>query len=148
MNNYSLEIEEIYEKKIKEIFSNINFSQINIKKLFNKKIIFIVGLPRSGTSLVHQILASHSKIKGLGESEILNGFFNNKILDSKFLNRLTKNNLINYEFISEVSNYIGLNYEKNSNNKIILDKSPFNFFWLGFIKLIFPNAKILHIVRD
>tara|TARA_B100000131_G_scaffold158871_1_gene154020 strand:- start:1849 stop:3063 length:1215 start_codon:yes stop_codon:yes gene_type:complete len=148
LNNYSLEIEEIYEKKIKEIFSNINFSQINIKKLFNKKLIFIVGLPRSGTSLVHQILASHSKIKGLGESEILNGFFNNKILDSKFLNRLTKNNLINYEFISEVSNYIGLNYEKNSNNKIILDKSPFNFFWLGFIKLIFPNAKILHIVRD
>ncbi len=148
LNNYSLKIEEIYEKKIKEIFSNINFNQINNKKLFNKKIIFIVGLPRSGTSLVHQILSSHSKIKGIGESEILNGFFNNKILDSKFLNKLKTNNTINFDFISDISNYIGFNYEKNSNKKIILDKSPFNFFWLGFIKLIFPQAKILHIIRN
>ena len=73
---------------------------------------------------------------------------NNKILDSKFLNKLKNNNTINFDFISDISNYIGFNYEKNSNKKIILDKSPFNFFWLGFIKLIFPQAKILHIIRN
>ena len=98
--------------------------------------------------MVHQILASHSKVNGFGESDILNGFFNNKILDIEFINKLTKNNNLNYDFISEISNYIGTNYVKDSNKKIILDKSPFNFFWLGFIKIIFPNAKIIHTLRN
>ena len=148
IKNYSLEVEEIYKNKIKDFFLNFDFNQVTKKKLFDKKIIFIVGLPRSGTSLVHQILASHSKVKGFGESDILNGFFNNKILDIEFINKLTKNNNLNYDFISEISNYIGKNYEKDSNKKIILDKSPFNFFWLGFIKIIFPNAKIIHTLRN
>ena len=148
LENYSLEIEEIYKSKIKEFFSNFNFNQIVRKKLFNKKIIFIVGLPRSGTSLAHQILASHSSVKGFGESDILNGFFNAKILDKEFINNLNKNNALNHDFISEISNYIGSNYEKNSDKKIILDKSPFNFFWLGFIKIMFPNSKIILTTRD
>ena len=42
LENYSLEIEEIYKRKINEFFSNFNFNQILRKKLFNKKIIFIV----------------------------------------------------------------------------------------------------------
>ena len=148
LKNYSLEIEEIYKSKIKEFFSNFNFNQIIGKKLFNKKIIFIVGLPRSGTSLAHQILASHSSVKGFGESDNLNGFFNAKILDKEFINNLTRNNELNYDFISEISNFIGSNYEKKSDKKIILDKSPFNFFWLGFIKIIFPNSKIILTTRD
>jgi len=148
LENYSLEIEEIYKRKINEFFSNFNFNQILRKKLFNKKIIFIVGLPRSGTSLAHQILASHSSVKGFGESDILNSFFNTKILDKEFINNLTRNNELNYDFISEISNFIGSNYEKKSDKKIILDKSPFNFFWLGFIKIIFPNSKIILTTRD
>ena len=38
--------------------------------------------------------------------------------------------------------------KKKSDKKIILDKSPFNFFWLGFIKIIFPNSKIILTTRD
>ena len=148
LKNYSLEFEEIYQNKIKEFFVNFDFNKIIGKKLFDKKIIFIVGLPRSGTSLAHQILASHSSVKGFGESDILNGFFNNKILDSKFISNLTKNNKLNDDFICEISNYIGSKYENNSDQKIILDKSPFNFFWLGFIKIIFPKAKIIHTIRN
>ncbi len=148
LKNYSLEVEEIYQKKIKNFFLNFDFNQVIKEKLFDKKLIFIVGLPRSGTSLVHQILASHSNIEGFGESKILNGFFNKNILDREFINKLINNKKLNYDFISKISNYIGKNYEKDSNKKIILDKSPFNFFWLGFIKIIFPNAKIIHTTRD
>ena len=148
LKNYSLEFEEIYQNKIKEFFVNFDFNKIIGKKLFDKKIIFIVGLPRSGTSLAHQILASHSSVKGFGESDILNGFFNAKILDKEFINNLNKNNALNHDFISEISNYIGSNYEKKSDKKIILDKSPFNFFWLGFIKIMFPNSKIILTTRD
>jgi len=107
-----------------------------------------VGLPRSGTSLVHQILASHENMKGLGESKILNGFFNNKILDKNFIKKLDQNDKLNTELLSEISTILGSLYEKNSEKKIVIDKSPFNFFWIGFIKLIFPNAKIIHISRN
>ena len=148
LKNYSLEIEEIYLNKIKEFFLNFDFNTYKNKKLYDKKIIFIVGLPRSGTSLVHQILASHENMKGLGESKILNGFFNHKILDKNFIKKLDQNDKINTELLSEISTILGSLYEKNSEKKIVIDKSPFNFFWIGFIKLIFPNAKIIHISRN
>ena len=148
LKNYSLKVEDIYLKKIKDFFSNFDINSYENKKLYSKKIIFIVGLPRSGTSLIHQILSSHNEIKGLGESKILNSFFNHKILEEDFLKKLNEKNYQNRKLFSEISQNLGSLYEKNSENKIILDKSPFNFFWIGFIKLIFPGAKIILASRN
>ncbi len=148
LKDYSLKVEELYVKKIKKFFLNYDFKTTYEKKLFNKKIIFIIGLPRSGSSLVHQILASHSSVNGLGESSILNTFINNKILEEKFETNLKYNNNINHEFLSDLSIYLGSEYENVSKNKISVDKSLFNFFWIGFIKVIFPKAKIIHTTRN
>ena len=148
LENYTLRIEQEYLKNLKNIFSKKIFQKINKNKMYNKKIIFVVGLPRSGTSLVHQILASHNSIKGLGETEILNGYFNKNFLNKKFINKLIINNQINEKFLEEISFEIGSKYEEISENKIPLDKSPFNYFWLGLIKLIFPNVKIIHTTRN
>ena len=49
------------------------------------KLIFIVGLPRSGTTLTHQIISSHSKVYGAGELTILNDIFNKRIFESNFI---------------------------------------------------------------
>ena len=54
---------------LKKFFKDYNI-EINPKNLEDKKIIFIVGLPRSGTSLVEQIISTHSKVYGCGELDL------------------------------------------------------------------------------
>ena len=146
--DYSINQEVELFKKIKKIFENNNFKEYtNIKN--DKNLIFIVGLPRSGTTLTHQILASHSKVHGAGEMEILNKFIKKNINNEKFTS-LFKNYLIeNDEKIKSLSkDYLSqISFIKTSKN-IILDKSPLNFQWLGFIKILFPNSKIIHCSRN
>ena len=137
---------------IKKTFNKKVFKDFKIivkKKIQNKIPIFIVGMPRSGTSLVEQILSSHSKIYGAGETEIIdnlikkhfykkknfsiyNNFFNN---DKKTINKL-------------VSEYFDIIKKFSNSKNYVTDKLPFNFKWIGFIKLIFPNAKIIHCNRS
>ncbi len=130
------------------IFEKTDF-QNYLEDKNNKNLIFIVGLPRSGTTLTHQILASHSKVHGIGEMEILNKFMrkniNNENFSSIFKNYAAKNDKniksFNNDYFSRIS------FVKTSKN-IILDKSPLNFQWLGFIKILFPNSKIIHCSRN
>ena len=128
-------------------FKDYKFSQDNNKK-YKKQIIFIVGLPRSGTSLVEQIISSHSEVFGGGELKfledlILNNFYKNNNLDT--FQKLTKDtDLIDnirtkyYDYVKKIS----------SSGNIITDKAPLNFRWIGFIKILFPNSKIIHCKRD
>jgi len=145
---YSINEEIKLFNKIKEIFEKTNF-QNYLKYKKNKNLIFIVGLPRSGTTLTHQILASHSKVHGIGESEILNKFMkkniNNENFNSIFKNYVREND----EKVKSITdNYFSkISFIKTSKN-IILDKSPLNFQWLGFIKILFPDSKIIHCSRN
>ena len=65
--NYSIKQEVELFKKIKNVFEKANFTKYT-QHYNNKKLIFIVGLPRSGTTLTHQILAAHSKVYGAGRN--------------------------------------------------------------------------------
>ena len=106
--------------------------------------IFILGMPRSGTSLVHQIIDSHNEVNGVGELNTLN-----KIIfpflkdDEKVKNGISKNDLlsIRQQYLDALSR---LNVEKN----IIVDKMPLNFRYIGFILSSFPEAKIIHMNRN
>ena len=134
-----------------------------IKKTFNKKLyktfnksgnrdntpIFILGMPRSGTTLVEQILSSHSDVYGGDElnflPDILKESFttsDNKISFSKF----KKLNKIELEKIGE--KYIKNLKALSPVSKKISDKLPINFKWIGLIKLILPNSKIIHCNRN
>ena len=136
-------------EKLKYIFENFDFTKnINIQNIYSKKLIFILGLPRTGTTLIHQIISSHPKVRGVGESNVLHAYFLPNIKKENFINNIFQGNELNEKFISELSLSLGKNYDYFSKDKIILDKSPFNFFWIGFIKIIFPNAKIIHMNRD
>ena len=141
--------------KDKELFLNIKkiFKDIDFKKFNNSQkdnIIFILGMPRSGTSLVEQIISSHSEVFGAGELPILSNIIKEKFIENEQL----INNKINSSF-NELSilETLKLNYLKyieyfNFNEKYITDKAPLNFRWIGFIKIFFPNAKIIHCTRD
>jgi len=149
--NYSINDEIKLFKKIKKIFSRTIFEKYP-NYFGDKELIFIVGLPRSGTTLAHQILAAHSKIYGADEMVILDRFM------QKNLKENNNNNFIslfeNYKEINEnklkkiVENYFSkISYIKTSKS-IILDKNPLNFQWLGFIRILFPNSKIIHCTRN
>jgi len=134
-------------QKLKEYFLNYEF-EFNAEDLKNKKIIFIVGLPRSGTSLVEQIISSHSKIYGCGELDfttkiIAENFYTDNVFDSNKFNNLdiTKKKQIAKNYF----NYV----EKFEPSKIIYtDKAPLNFIWIGIIKILIPNSKIIHCQRN
>ena len=144
-SNYNFKNELFIFNEIKNRFNNLE-----LKKHIDKKpnLIFIVGMPRSGTTLTHQIISSHSEVFGGGEMLILGKILNKKIIDNKFLDNFFKNqDFTNNIFVNNFANEIKKMFLQFS-DKIILDKSPLNFIWIGFIKILFPNAKIIHCKRN
>tara|TARA_B100000900_G_scaffold283021_1_gene242368 strand:+ start:202 stop:1755 length:1554 start_codon:yes stop_codon:yes gene_type:complete len=140
--NYNTKDEEKLYSIISEKFKNFNFDLNETSQ--KPKLIFIVGLPRSGTTLLHQIISSHSEIFGAGELPILRSNF----IDNVFKNDWLDDILINKENKKKLSEEIISQFKLHNNEKIILDKAPLNFQWVGFIKLLFPNAKIIHSKRN
>jgi predicted O-linked N-acetylglucosamine transferase (SPINDLY family) len=145
--NFNINNNEKLFNNIIKTFENIDFN-IFKKKIKDKKIIFICGMPRSGTTLVEQIIASHKEVKGAGELIYLqNSVEKNFVEDFKLNNQkiieeaLSSRNLIENEYLEL------LDFHKY-NSKIITDKAPQNFRWIGFMKIFFSNCKIIHCNRD
>jgi len=107
--------------------------------------IFIVGMPRSGTSLLEQIISSHHEVYGAGElltlRKVIDPILNKYLNNNKY--KITKKDylLIREQYLDSLSNL-------NVSNKIITDKMPVNFRLIGFILSAMPEAKIIHIKRD
>ena len=129
-------------KNLKNVFTKLSFDKINSPN--QKKIIFIIGLPRSGTSLVESILGSNKNIYSAGEIPnlkkiIRENFITGGLLDFEKINN--KNNSIYDQYINDIN-------LKNIKEKIITDKNTENFKFLGIINTFFSNSKIIHCVRD
>ena len=138
--NYIIKNEIQTFEKIKNFFINNNIESLND---YGQKIIFILGMPRSGTTLAEQILSSHKNIYGAGELNFLREAVEKKLLtrDEKFT--------VNPQSLKEAKNYYLENIKIfNIKEKYLIDKAPLNFKWIGFIKLIFPNSKIIHCMRN
>jgi len=153
----------LYQKKIDVSMKSEKDIFFNTKKTFHKNIyekysktgssdsstIFILGMPRSGTTLVEQILSNHSKVFGAGEQDIINAIvkkkFTNKNLSLFFEGVIDFNKNIFKEIGDE---YISKMKNISNNSERFTDKLPINFFWIGLIKLILPKSKIIHCFRD
>ena len=147
-NKYELNKDQKLFKNIKRIFKDVDLQSFANREASN--IIFILGMPRSGTSLLEQIISSHADVIGGGELPILSNIIKKKFMEDNILqnNNIMKilNESIEIKNISnEYKNYIDY---FDIGKKFIVDKSPLNFFWIGFIKIFFPNAKIIHCHRD
>jgi hypothetical protein len=159
--NYALERNKIlinleknssFNKKdiLDTVTSYTKFFNSNSRHLFTSKNIglnhsnlaFLVGFPRSGTTLLDTILRAHSKTLVIEEKPYLlnlrHNFFKNNSLTS--LVQISEKEKIKIQ----EKYFKSFNYDPN---KAIIDKFPLNILELGFIKTIFPNAKIILAIR-
>jgi len=148
--NFNINNETTLFNQLKDIFTKIDLSQKFINNIEERKIIFILGMPRSGTSLVEQIITSHSSVFGAGELPQLSRIVKTKLMINDNLSEETILNLVkNEDFTSELrTDYYNYLKRFNASEPFITDKAPLNFRWIGFIKILFPNSKIIHCSRN
>ena len=133
---------------IKSTFKNLDLKSLQLKDSKNK-LIFILGLPRSGTTLVEQIISTHSNVFGAGELFTLANIIKDSFFDSKkSKNTLNEKSLINTNYSDWQKKYNDYLLVLKHNQEYLTDKNPLNFLWIGFIKIIFPNSIIIHCHRD
>lgn len=146
--NYTFNQDKNKYKLLTKNISNIVSKRLKNYKILHRRPIFIVGMPRSGTTLVDQILTSHSKIKSGGElrfideygKDISHGIINctNESLSnfrSKYLNKLCE--------ISNDSESMPAGL-----SQFITDKAPLNFMHIPLIAAALPEAKIILVHRN
>lgn len=102
--------------------------------------IFIVGMMRSGTTLVEQIIASHSQVFGAGELEAAT------VYGTPVMEKGRKAKPEDIRAFAE--NYLGFLDAIDTEHPRVADKMPANFFLVGLLHTAFPNARIINTVRD
>jgi len=145
--NYNIEEDELLIDSIKKNFKDLNIN--DGKRIFNKKRpIFICGMPRSGTTLVEQIIASHNDVFGAGELIYIQRIIHKHLIFDKQLSKEKLNNEIesNSNLLNE--NYFKMINYHNFKENNFTDKAPQNFRWIGILKLFFPNSKIIYCKRN
>ncbi|MEM7276645.1 MAG: sulfotransferase [Pseudomonadota bacterium] len=135
-------VRQVFSKELLEARANCGFDAPDP--------IFIVGLPRSGSTLVEQILASHSQVEGTAElpivgriAESIGRYRLDEVRFPEAVTELRDKDLRAYgrQYLKEAQRY------RESDKPLFTDKLPNNFPMLGFIKLILPNAKFINTRR-
>ena len=147
---FDMKSEKKFYEKVKIIFSKkIDF--LCEERVKTQIPIFICGMPRSGTTLCEQIISSHSKVTGAGELDFLT-----EVTDVRLI-QPTGEQIKKFEAIlksqkdlkSARIQYLEKLAQRDKNNSMyICDKMPHNFIFIGLIKLILPEAKIIYCKRD
>ena len=136
-------------EEIKDSFTKKIFDKYNNAGCLDFEPIFIVGMPRSGTTLIEQIISSHPKVFGAGEVEFIPRLITKNFEDKNlllFFNEIIKFDKNNLKNIGEEYGMLMRNLSNNSERTT--DKLPTNFMSIGFIKLILPKSKIIHVYRN
>ena len=121
-----------------------NFDEKKILEKVDKKkgegLIFIVGMPRSGTTLVEQIISCHSQVYGGGELELCNQHLWPLIKNEQ---DMSKEILENFR-----AQYLDAIQGISNGKSFVTDKMPSNFRYIGLIKRALPESIVIHVKRD
>ena len=148
---YKIDDDKKLIDKIKAIFSHNELPVVNVGKSKTESIrpLFIVGMPRSGTSLVEQILSSHSSVHGGGELLAMNSCVVPVLsIFTETGSHSSNIKISDHDFIKLREHYLQTLLALNAPEKIVIDKMPLNFLFIGFILSAFPEAKIINLNRD
>ncbi len=135
---------------IRTVFSPQAMPRLPRSDLHTQRPVFIVGMPRSGTTLIEQILSAHPDVYGAGELTIIGDIAHGRLpltrgwapypawisrLDATDIGRLTEA-------------YLNSLPQASSHAVRTTDKMPHNFLYLGLIEMLFPDARVIHVNRD
>jgi tetratricopeptide (TPR) repeat protein len=138
--NYDINQDVKLFEQLKSSYPKIGKNSLEPDKLSKNFIpIFIIGMPRSGTTLVEQIISSHSKVTGAGELNFAAQF------GAAIATGITEAN--NESLLKFRHNYLNKLQNISNGNLIVTDKMPQNFHYIGLLAAAFPEAKIVHVKR-
>ena len=145
-SKFSMNDEKKKFEKIKFFYKNSEISNLKFEKNLNKIPVFIVGMPRSGTTLTEQILDSHSLVHGAGELRIIEEIAKRYEIS----NYSQKDFLVNKETLKKFQeDYFEEIKPLNIDNKpYFVDKMPGNYLFVSLIKAALPWSKIIHCKRN
>jgi len=128
-------------EQVKALFGGGDIPASEAATAASQRMIFIVGMPRSGTTLVEQILASHSKVHGAGELD----FLQRGVL--RFMHE--GHSIADRKRLAELhADYMRAIRRMNIDDPVVVDKMPSNFRWTGFMLTAFPGARVIYTRRD
>jgi Flp pilus assembly protein TadD len=135
---------DVFEEDKSEILAHENLG------FDNDEAIFIVGMPRSGTTLVERILSQHTDVTTAGELEYFGTLFKemSKSSTSRILDQETITSASQIDFKTLGKSYIEYTRVLTGNTPKFIDKMPLNILYVGFILKALPNAKIVCLDRN
>jgi len=145
-------IESTVESTI-DLFTGSNLAAMPTATQDTGQMIFVVGMPRSGTSLIEKIISSHLRVAALGETQIVESCLSARCQANDIdMERLPASNKFNPELLDAIAGdfhqYVAQQLPDKNNYLRFIEKTPFNFKWIGIITRLFPEARIIHIKRD
>lgn len=146
---YSIESHQAFTRHMKAMYTEDLIREMDGCGYRNSRPIFVVGMPRSGTTLVEQILAGHSRVFGAGELLEFDGAVRRVLAGKKeqaYQNGLKQFDRHDYYRIGR--EYVAALRKYSATAERVVDKLPQNFQWLGLIRLALPEAGIIHCRRD
>lgn len=149
-NSYEYKIEEDnkFFENLKHSFNENVFNELKSSQYNDSTPIFIIGLPRSGSTLVEQVLSNHSEVFGAGEIQFLQDLIKKYFFSASNITDKNKKEYLEKNFKVIGEKYLSQIKEKSLNAVKVTDKFPYNFKYIGIIKILFPNAKIVHCTRN
>lgn len=148
--NYNSDAFSAQVDALKTVYSKEFFASLPAVRSSDRTPIFVIGMPRSGTTLTEQILCSHPDIFGAGELDLMSRL-------SRLLPKVINSGKPYPQCVDAFTPHLreeaarfylnGLT-QHDTDHPLVVDKMPHNFMHLGLIASIFPNAKVVHIQRD
>ncbi|MER9972694.1 sulfotransferase [Mesorhizobium sp. M0085] len=134
---------------MKAVFDKAFFERHRPSGIADDTPIFVVGMPRSGTTLVEQIIASHPQVYGAGELSILKTAVGKQFpLSMKGGFPWGIADMPDKAYAEAGQAYLDMLHARYPGSRHVTDKMPGNFLLVGFIHLMLPKAKIIHCARD
>ncbi|MEY8711451.1 tetratricopeptide repeat-containing sulfotransferase family protein [Mangrovibacter phragmitis] len=141
--NYDAKQISVWMKSIAEVFTPALMARFRGAGVVSGRPVFIIGMPRSGTTLVEQILASHPDVYGAGESGVLGRVVAQAGRFPEDVGNWSRNHFLNIgtDYLQQISHL-------EPDALRVVDKLPGNFLYAGLIPLLMPGARIIHCRRD